>query len=107
MQKNCTSVKEILRRLHPPFPCLDSPDLLQDGLLVALLESALADGSGVFPSQHHPPWLSILICHMGNEQQARWWPQFRDIILPHQHNRHHQLMVNASFKIQFETSGRN
>jgi hypothetical protein len=27
-----------------------------------------------------PPWLSILIYHMGDEQVAGWWPQFRDFV---------------------------
>jgi hypothetical protein len=25
-----------------------------------------------------PPWLSILIYHLGDEQWTFWWPQFRD-----------------------------
>jgi hypothetical protein len=35
-----------------------------------------------FPANIIPPWLSILIYRMGNEQQARWWPQFGDIVSP-------------------------
>jgi branched-subunit amino acid transport protein len=30
-----------------------------------------------------PLWLSILIYHMGGEQQAHWWLQFRDVVSPH------------------------
>jgi hypothetical protein len=26
-----------------------------------------------------PPWLFILTYHLEDEQQARWWPQFRDM----------------------------
>jgi hypothetical protein len=29
-----------------------------------------------------PPWPSILIYHLGNEQQFSWWPQFRDSLTP-------------------------
>jgi hypothetical protein len=29
-----------------------------------------------------PPWPSILIYHLGDKQQARWWSQFRDILTP-------------------------
>jgi hypothetical protein len=31
-------------------------------------------------------WLFILIHYLGDEQQALWWPQFRDIGSPDQHN---------------------
>jgi hypothetical protein len=27
-----------------------------------------------------PPWSLILMYHLGDEQQARWWLQFRDIV---------------------------
>jgi hypothetical protein len=30
-----------------------------------------------------PPWLSILTYHIGDEQQASWLLQFRDIVSPH------------------------
>jgi hypothetical protein len=33
-----------------------------------------------------PPWFSILIYHLRDEQQARWWPQFRDVVSPHRHD---------------------
>jgi hypothetical protein len=29
-----------------------------------------------------PPRLSMLMYHLGDEQQAPWWPQFRDIVTP-------------------------
>jgi hypothetical protein len=35
--------------------------------------------SSVSPVSINPPWLSILISS-GDEQKARWWPQFRDVI---------------------------
>jgi hypothetical protein len=35
-----------------------------------------------------PPWLSILICHLRDEQKTRWWPQFRDTVSPRRHEQH-------------------
>jgi hypothetical protein len=29
-----------------------------------------------------PPWISTSIYHAGDEQWARWWPQFRDSLSP-------------------------
>jgi hypothetical protein len=37
------------------------------------------------------PWFLMLIYHMGSEQQARSWPQFRDVFSSHRHDHHHQL----------------
>jgi hypothetical protein len=39
----------------------------------------------VFPCQYHST--VALHTHMssGNEQYAKWWPQFRDIVSPHRH----------------------
>jgi hypothetical protein len=45
-----------------------------------------------FPINIIPPWLSLLIYHLGDEQQACWWPQFRDIISPHQHEQQYQII---------------
>jgi hypothetical protein len=36
--------------------------------------------SYVSPVSIIPPWLSILLCYLGGEQQASWWPQFGDIV---------------------------
>jgi hypothetical protein len=44
------------------------------------------------------PWLSMLTYHPGDEQQARWWPQFWDIVSPH----HNQSIV--SYGLQSERS---
>jgi hypothetical protein len=38
--------------------------------------------SSVLPVSIIPPWLSILIS-FGDEQKARQWLQFRDVVLPH------------------------
>jgi hypothetical protein len=35
-----------------------------------------------FPINNIPPWLSILIHNLGNEQKTSQWPQFRDIVYP-------------------------
>jgi hypothetical protein len=38
-----------------------------------------------FPVTIIPPWLFILIHHTGDEQYARWWLQFKDVVSPHRH----------------------
>jgi hypothetical protein len=38
-----------------------------------------------------PPWLYILIYNLGDEKQAHWWLQFKDIVSPH---RHEQIIMN-------------
>jgi hypothetical protein len=30
-----------------------------------------------------PPWIFIFIYHLRNEQQARWWLVFGDLVSPH------------------------
>jgi hypothetical protein len=40
-----------------------------------------------------PPWLSILIYHLGYEEHFRsvnYWPQFRDTVLSYRHEQHEQ-----------------
>jgi hypothetical protein len=47
--------------------------------------------SGVCPVDVTPPWISMLMYCLGDEKWARWWPQFRDVVLPvspHQRDRH-------------------
>jgi hypothetical protein len=39
-----------------------------------------------------PPWLFILTYHLGDEQLARCWPQFRDVVSPHRHEQQQQLV---------------
>jgi hypothetical protein len=41
--------------------------------------------SSVFPVSVIPPWLPILIYHLGDEQQACWCPQFRETASPRRH----------------------
>jgi hypothetical protein len=35
-----------------------------------------------FPVNIIPQWFYMLIHHVGNEQEARWWPQFVDVVHP-------------------------
>jgi hypothetical protein len=35
----------------------------------------------------------MLIYHLGDEQQARWWLQFRDLVSSHRHEQQQQLSV--------------
>jgi hypothetical protein len=53
-------------------------------------QRALVHDSGVFPVGIIPSWFSMLIYHLGVEQWALWWPQFRYIASPHHHHHHHQ-----------------
>jgi hypothetical protein len=44
-----------------------------------------------------PPSLSMLIYHLGDEQQAHWQLQFRDVVSPHwivDDDHHQQLRIN-------------
>jgi hypothetical protein len=43
-----------------------------------------------FPVSITPPSLSVLFYHMGDEHQARCWPQFRDMASPHRHEQQQQ-----------------
>jgi hypothetical protein len=38
-----------------------------------------------------PPWLSTLIYRMGDERQARWWPQYTDMFSSDRHKQAVQL----------------
>jgi hypothetical protein len=39
----------------------------------------------VFPCQYHSTVALHTHISSGDEQQARWWPQFRDIVSPHRY----------------------
>jgi hypothetical protein len=58
-------------------------------LLAGFPESALVDRSGVFHSQHHPPWFSMLIYHLrirplgGCSTEAYSHPIYMIIIIEH------------------------
>jgi hypothetical protein len=47
---------------------------------------------GFFPVHIIPPWLSVLIYHLGDEQKARWWLQFRDIVSLYRHKQQQQIV---------------
>jgi hypothetical protein len=34
-----------------------------------------------------PKWLLKFTYHLRDKQYARWWPQFRDIVSPYQHEK--------------------
>jgi hypothetical protein len=42
-----------------------------------------------------PPRLSLLTYHLGDEQQTRWRPQFRDVVWPRRHEyKQHCIVFN-------------
>jgi hypothetical protein len=41
-----------------------------------------------------PPWLCILLYHLGDEQRVWWW-QFRAVVLPHWHEQQQQQHYNT------------
>jgi hypothetical protein len=45
---------------------------------------------------------SMLTYHLGDEQQARWWSQFRDTVSPHRHEQQQQSQALELFT-QVET----
>jgi hypothetical protein len=75
------------------------------GFVVDKVELGQASqGSSVFPANIIPPGLSILIRHLEEEQQARWWPQFRDMVLSHQCERqdlNHAYMMEKRKRMNF------
>jgi hypothetical protein len=42
-----------------------------------------------------------IIIHLGDEQYARWWQQFRDIVLPHRHEQQSFLSTLSIFHGSF------
>jgi hypothetical protein len=46
-------------------------------------------------SSSSSPWRSTLTYHPGDEQQARWWPQFWDILSPHYNKKNQYSVVNG------------
>jgi hypothetical protein len=47
--------------------------------------------SSVFSCQYHSTVAFHIHISLGDEQLARWWPQFRDIVSPHRHEQQQQL----------------
>jgi hypothetical protein len=52
-----------------------------------------------FPVNVIPLWHSTLT-YLGDEQQTRWWPQFRDIVSSHRHEQQQVFFVQ-----RFVTNG--
>jgi hypothetical protein len=65
--------------------------------------TGFSPNSSVFPVNIIPPWLSTLIWHLGDEQNACWWPQLRDIVSPH---RHEQQQITSSSQAAFAFESR-
>jgi hypothetical protein len=66
-------------------------------LLIGLPESS---GGGIrsYPCHYHSTMALMFIYHLCDEQKARWWPQFRDIVSHHWHDdddddHHHHASV--------------
>jgi hypothetical protein len=74
---------EVSQYSVPPF--LQSQTYLHLTLEEVTLGQVFVPSFSVFPISIIPSWLSILMYHLRCEQYAHWWPQFRDIILLHQH----------------------
>jgi hypothetical protein len=50
------------------------------------------DELGVILVYFFHPCFSMLKYHLADEQEAHWWPQFRDVVSPHRHDHQHQLL---------------
>jgi hypothetical protein len=61
----------------------------------------------LYPVSIMPPRLSILIYHLEDEQYARCWPQFRDIVSPHRHEQKRQTYRLPNVKYLPHTSVRS
>jgi hypothetical protein len=49
----------------------------------------------VSPVNIIPPRFFMYIYHLADGQYARWWPQFRDVVLPHRHDHDYDLRARA------------
>jgi hypothetical protein len=70
------------------------PDLLLDDTAGRTARELLWTNQEFSPVNIIPPWFSMLIYHLGDEQQACWWPQFRDVVSPHQHDHHQSQLIS-------------
>jgi hypothetical protein len=84
---------KILQRIKEPFeivrrPNSSPPSPVHSALLLGdcfqECQRALVNESGAFPCRCH----STSVIH-GDDQKARWWPQFRDVVSPHRHDHHY------------------
>jgi hypothetical protein len=58
-----------------------APALLQDDFAGSIARELWWMNQEFFCVSIIPPWFSMLMYHLGDEQQACWWLQFRDVIL--------------------------
>jgi hypothetical protein len=89
MLKNSASMKEKFRRQNPSFPSPRSSSCAVRWLCRSNCQRVFWWTDLLSPVDIIPPWLSVLIYHLGVEKQARWWPQLIDIFSPHRHYHHH------------------
>jgi hypothetical protein len=73
-------------KLNSSFPSPSSSCFATRWLLVGLPESS--DG---WIRSFCCRSLLIIIYHLGDEQYARWWPQFGDLVSTHRHDHHHHF----------------
>jgi hypothetical protein len=75
-------------RQNSKFPLPVNPALLLDDFTDRLLKRS-GGQIKISPVNIILPWFFMLIYHLGDEQEACWWPQFKDIVSPHLHDHHH------------------
>jgi hypothetical protein len=80
-------MNKILRKAEVIVPFAHSSTCYQMTLLVGLWGSS---GGRIrsFSDYIIPPWFSMHIYRLGDEQLTRWWPQFTDVVSFHQHDHH-------------------
>jgi hypothetical protein len=61
---------------------------------LTLLVGSSETNQEFYPVEIIPPWLSTVVYHLGDEQQARWWPRFRDVS--------HSVDMNIVIKMHFD-----
>lgn len=81
-----------LRMFHSPYVMLTS--LLGAAQAVSCWVCSCGicgrqPNSSFFPVYAFPPKLYTHkgLYHQGEERKGRWWPQYRDVVLPHRHKR--------------------
>jgi hypothetical protein len=84
-EKSLASVKEMLTRLNSRLNSHSfHPFLLvaPRRLLVVLPELWWMSQEFFSATIIISPWFSKLLYHLGDKQQACWWPKFRDVVSP-------------------------
>jgi hypothetical protein len=86
---------------------MSRPEIAPGSIRVGFVMDKAAQGEvslrvlRVSPVSIIPPLLSILIYHLWDEQQARWWPQFRDVVSPHRHEQQILKIYHTQQKPKF------